>query len=67
MSGENARRLPRPLPPRTVPVAMVAVAGVLCALGSLLGWGGRLFIAWDEIAAAAAAARSLLLAARRPR
>ncbi|GAA4068916.1 putative bifunctional diguanylate cyclase/phosphodiesterase [Actinomadura miaoliensis] len=67
MSGENARRLPRPLPPRAVPVTMVAVAGVLYALGSILGWGGRTFIAWGEAAAAAAAAGSLLLAARRPR
>ncbi|WP_157406784.1 sensor domain-containing diguanylate cyclase, partial [Actinomadura rubrobrunea] len=67
MSGENARRLPHPLPPRAAPVAMVTVAGLLYAVGSLLGWGGRMFIAWGEAAAAAAAAGSLLFAARRPR
>ncbi|MDL4771752.1 MULTISPECIES: putative bifunctional diguanylate cyclase/phosphodiesterase [Thermomonosporaceae] len=63
MSGENARRLP----PRAVPVGMVAVVGVLYALGSLLGWGGTAFLAWSEAGAAAAAAVSLLVSSRRPR
>ncbi|GAA4228577.1 EAL domain-containing protein [Actinomadura meridiana] len=62
MSGENARRVP----PRVLPVAMAAVVGVLYATGSLLGWGGRAFIAWAEVGAAGAAAVSLLLSARLP-
>ncbi|MGP4027851.1 putative bifunctional diguanylate cyclase/phosphodiesterase [Actinomadura sp. 3N407] len=62
MSGEYARRVP----PRALPVAMAAVAGVLYATGSLLGWGGNAFIAWAEAGAAGAAAISLLLSARRP-
>lgn len=62
MSGENARRLP---PPRAVPVGAVAVVGVLYAVGSLMGWGGTAFLAWAEAGAAAAAAVSLLLTARR--
>ncbi|RKS75101.1 PAS domain S-box-containing protein/diguanylate cyclase (GGDEF)-like protein [Actinomadura pelletieri DSM 43383] len=62
MSGENARRVP----PRALPVAMAAVVGVLYATGSLLGWGGRAFIAWAEVGAAGAAAISLLLSARLP-
>ena len=62
MSGDNARRIP----PRTLPVAMAAVVGVLYATGSLLGWGGDAFIAWAEVGAAGAAAVSLLLSSRRP-
>ncbi|MFI0485188.1 putative bifunctional diguanylate cyclase/phosphodiesterase [Actinomadura sp. 9N215] len=62
MSGDNARRVP----PRALPVAMAAVVGVLYATGSLLGWGGRAFIAWAEVGAAGAAAISLLLSARLP-
>ncbi|WP_067818688.1 EAL domain-containing protein [Actinomadura kijaniata] len=62
MSGENGRRLPR----RAVPVALVAVVGVLYAVGSLLSWGGTAYIAWAEAIAAGTAAASLLLAARRP-
>ncbi|MFG2245128.1 putative bifunctional diguanylate cyclase/phosphodiesterase [Spirillospora sp. NPDC048823] len=62
MSGEYARRVP----PRALPIAMAAVAGVLYAIGSLLGWGGNAFIAWAEAGAAGAAAISLLLLARRP-
>ncbi|MFI0368593.1 putative bifunctional diguanylate cyclase/phosphodiesterase [Actinomadura sp. 1N219] len=62
MSGDYARRVP----PRALPVAMAAVVGVLYAIGSLLGWGGRAFIAWAEVGAAGAAAVSLLLSARRP-
>ncbi|MGI5167983.1 putative bifunctional diguanylate cyclase/phosphodiesterase [Spirillospora sp. CA-253888] len=62
MSGEKARRVPR----GAVPVGMVAIVGVLYAVGSLLGWGGTAFIAWAEAAAAGAAAASLLPASRRP-
>ncbi|TMR39994.1 putative bifunctional diguanylate cyclase/phosphodiesterase [Actinomadura geliboluensis] len=62
MSGDYARRVP----PRALPVAMAAVVGVLYATGSLLGWGGRAFIAWAEAGAAGAAAVSLLLSSRRP-
>ncbi|WP_026414725.1 putative bifunctional diguanylate cyclase/phosphodiesterase [Actinomadura oligospora] len=66
MSGERARRLP----PWAVPVGMVAIIGVLYALGSLLGWGGPAYLGWAETAAAAAAALCLLPAAlsraRRP-
>ncbi|QKW34665.1 EAL domain-containing protein [Actinomadura sp. NAK00032] len=62
MSGDYARRMP----PRALPVAMAAVVGVLYATGSLLGWGGRAFIAWAEAGAAGAAAVSLLLSSRRP-
>ncbi|MEU5996044.1 EAL domain-containing protein [Spirillospora sp. NPDC047418] len=62
MSGDYARRIP----PRALPVAMAAVVGVLYATGSLLGWGGRAFIAWAEAGAAGAAAVSLLLSSRRP-
>ncbi|GAA1823504.1 putative bifunctional diguanylate cyclase/phosphodiesterase [Actinomadura chokoriensis] len=62
MSGDYTRRIP----PRALPVAMAAVVGVLYATGSLLGWGGRAFIAWAEAAAAGAAAVSLLLSSRRP-
>ncbi|MFC4906151.1 putative bifunctional diguanylate cyclase/phosphodiesterase [Actinomadura gamaensis] len=64
MSGEGARRLP----PWAVPVGMVAVIGVLYALGSLLGWGGPAYLGWAETAAAAAAAACLLpLSLRRER
>ncbi|MEV4252120.1 EAL domain-containing protein [Spirillospora sp. NPDC049652] len=64
MSGERARRLP----PWAVPVGMVAVIGVLYAVGSLLGWGGPAYLGWAETAAAAAAATCLLpLALRRVR
>lgn len=56
MSGERARRLP----PWAVPVGMVAIIGVLYALGSLLGWGGPAYLGWAETAAAAAAATCLL-------
>ncbi|MFF5259160.1 putative bifunctional diguanylate cyclase/phosphodiesterase [Actinomadura viridis] len=45
---------------------MVAIAGVLYAVGSLLGWGGRTFLSWSEVAAAAIAAGTLLAASRRP-
>ncbi|MCP9983528.1 putative bifunctional diguanylate cyclase/phosphodiesterase [Actinomadura madurae] len=62
MSGDYARRIP----PRALPVAMAAVVGVLYATGSLLGWGGRAFIAWAEVGAAGAAAVSLLLSSRMP-
>lgn len=62
MSGEYARRVP----PRALPVAMAAVVGVLYATGSLLGWGGRAFIAWAEVGTAGAAAIALLVSARRP-
>ncbi|TYK48518.1 putative bifunctional diguanylate cyclase/phosphodiesterase [Actinomadura decatromicini] len=62
MSGDHTRRIP----PRALPVAMAVIAGALYATGSLLGWGGRAFIAWTEVAAAVAAAVSLLLSARRP-
>ncbi|MQY03141.1 putative bifunctional diguanylate cyclase/phosphodiesterase [Actinomadura macrotermitis] len=62
MSGEDARRPPR----GAVPIGMVAIVGVLYAIGSLLGWGGTAFIAWAEAAAAGAAACSLLPASRRP-
>ncbi|MFC5186218.1 putative bifunctional diguanylate cyclase/phosphodiesterase [Actinomadura harenae] len=56
MSGERARRLPS----WAVPVGMVAIIGVLYALGSLLGWGGPAYLGWAETAAAAAAALCLL-------
>src|SRR5690606_28248134 len=49
-----------------LPVAMAAVVGVLYATGSLLGWGGRAFIAWAEVGTAGAAAIALLVSARRP-
>lgn len=62
MSGDYARRVP----PRMLPVAMAGVVGLLYATGSLLGWGGRAFIAWAEAGAAGAAAISLLLSSRLP-
>ncbi|WP_433477758.1 putative bifunctional diguanylate cyclase/phosphodiesterase [Spirillospora sp. CA-142024] len=62
MSGDYARRIS----PRALPIGMAAVVGVLYAVGSLLGWGGRPFIAWTEAGAAGAAAVSLLLSSRRP-
>ncbi|XVQ13070.1 putative bifunctional diguanylate cyclase/phosphodiesterase [Spirillospora sp. CA-255316] len=66
MSGERARWSPRRIPPRALPVGMVAIAGVLYAIGSLLGWGGTAFISWAEAAAALIAAGALLAASRRP-
>ncbi|KAB2342409.1 putative bifunctional diguanylate cyclase/phosphodiesterase [Actinomadura rudentiformis] len=77
MSGENARRAvgrgrdrearrtSRRVPSSAVPIGIVAIIGVLYAIGSLLGWGGSAFTAWAEVAAAAAATGSLLVAARR--
>lgn len=62
MSGDYARRVS----PRALPVALAAIVGILYATGSLLGWGGRAFIAWTEAGAAGAAAISLLLSSRRP-
>ncbi|OLT11550.1 diguanylate cyclase [Actinomadura sp. CNU-125] len=63
MSGENATRMP----PRALPVVIVAIVGVLYAVGSLAGWGGTAFITWAEAGAAGAAAVSLLASAGRPR
>ncbi|HEX2313296.1 MAG TPA: hypothetical protein VHJ17_06165, partial [Thermomonospora sp.] len=60
MSGESARRLP----PRVVPIGAVALAGVLYAVASLLGWGGSGLPAWTEVAAAAAATVALFAAVR---
>jgi diguanylate cyclase (GGDEF)-like protein/PAS domain S-box-containing protein len=45
---------------------MVALAGLLYAVGSLLGWGGTALISWAEAAAAGIAAGILLPASRRP-
>ncbi|POM24620.1 Phytochrome-like protein cph2 [Actinomadura rubteroloni] len=61
MSGGFPRRAPR----GAVPVALVAAAAVVYALGSMLEWGGVAFLAWTEAVAAGAAAASLLLASRR--
>ncbi|GAA2418376.1 hypothetical protein GCM10010191_31400 [Actinomadura vinacea] len=66
MGGDRARWSPRRVPPRALPVGMVAIAGVLYAIGSLLGWGGTAFISWGEAAAAVIAAGTLLAASRRP-
>ncbi|MFI0356683.1 putative bifunctional diguanylate cyclase/phosphodiesterase [Actinomadura sp. 9N407] len=66
MSGDRTRWSPRRVPPRAIPVGMVAVAGVLYAIGSLLGWGGTDLVSWAEAAAAAVAAGLLLPASRRP-
>ncbi|GAA2573479.1 EAL domain-containing protein [Actinomadura fulvescens] len=78
MGGENALRAverdrdrearwpSRRVPPPAVPIGIVAIIGVLYTIGSLLGWGGATFTAWAEVAAAAAATGSLLVAARRP-
>ncbi|WP_119729170.1 putative bifunctional diguanylate cyclase/phosphodiesterase [Thermomonospora amylolytica] len=58
MSGESARRFP----PRVVPIGAVALAVVLFAAGSLLGWGGTVLPGWAETAVAVAAVGSLLAA-----
>ncbi|RAY12370.1 GGDEF domain-containing protein [Actinomadura craniellae] len=62
MSDETTRRLPL----RAVPIGVAALAGVLYAVASLSGWGGRSFTAWAEVVAAASAAGSFFYAARRP-
>ncbi|MFB4316918.1 putative bifunctional diguanylate cyclase/phosphodiesterase [Actinomadura sp. 21ATH] len=66
MGGDRTRWSPRRVPPRAIPVGTVAAAGVLYAIGSLLGWGGTALISWAEAAAAAVAAAVLLPASRRP-
>ncbi|WP_433326953.1 putative bifunctional diguanylate cyclase/phosphodiesterase [Spirillospora sp. CA-294931] len=66
MGGVNARSATLRMPPRVMPVGLVAVVGVLYAVGSLAGWGGTAFIAWAEAAAAGVAAASLFLASRLP-
>jgi len=45
-------------------IGVVALIGVAYIAGSLLGWGGSAFTGWAEVAAAAAAAGSLLSASR---
>ncbi|GLZ05313.1 hypothetical protein Acsp03_27790 [Actinomadura sp. NBRC 104412] len=64
MSGDRTWWSPRRVPPRALPVGMVAVAGVLYVVGSLLGWGGAAFVSWGEAAASAVAAVVLIRAYR---
>ncbi|MBO2450600.1 EAL domain-containing protein [Actinomadura barringtoniae] len=62
--GGDARRPARRVTPSALLIGVVALLGVAYITGSLLGWGGSAFTDWAEVAAAAAAAGSLLSASR---